>query len=270
MASTNANETDNLLSKSISESNQAYEANQSLQLCNDKECKKEKKEENKEESKKNELSNPSENNEIHHEIHHEISNQNVQRNVSEHQLEDVIIDMTRNLMNRENQIPRCSILIDEHLQEIQNRINMHTLASDRFQKYDRAIGYHVTIISSFVASALMVGLFDANDPKESQIVGLVLSITSFILSVSRDYLNYSRRHNDHNISAKLYTNLLRSIEIRLINNHIDMNERRDIFRDIVDQMSIIEQYELPIPNDIDKRIRSVPMVPRSTQLLNCV
>lgn len=165
---------------------------------------------------------------------------------------------------------KCTKLIEEHLQEIQNRISMHSLTAFRYMRYDRLIGYPVSILSSFIASSFMVGLFDPDNPKFVQIIGLTLSVASFFFSVTRDYMNFSKRFSDHDISQKLYTNLLRSIEIRLIHNHIQPDERRDIFRDISEQMSIIEQYEQPIPADIERKIRQCPIIPRSVQLSNCV
>ena len=79
---------------------------------------------------------------------------------------------------------------------------------------------------------------------------------SFLFSVSRDYLNFSHRFQSHDLSEKLYTTLLRTIEVRLMKNNIDTEERHNIFKDIVDQMSIIEQYETSIPTNIDINVRS--------------
>jgi hypothetical protein len=192
-----------------------------------------------------------------------------EKGINEHVIhmdESIQIDNQINIQNIE--IPKCSALIDEHLQEIQNRINMHNEASFRYARYDKLIGYPITILASFLTSTILMSL----DGRESSVskmiekISLSLSIISFVLCASRDYLDFSKKHNEHNISVKLYTNLLRSIEIRLINNHIAPEEKRDIFRDIVDQMSIIEQYELPIPCDITKKIQSFPKIPRSIQL----
>lgn len=150
-----------------------------------------------------------------------------------------------------------SKMISEHLDEIQLRIIGHTRAAKMYEKKDKIIGYPVTILSSFLASAIMMGITTDNDHSVVIIkyTSLILSIMSFLFSVSRDYLNFSRKFQSHDLSSKLYTTLLRSIEVRLIKNHIDNEERRDIFKDIVDQMSIIEQYETPIPSKIDKCVR---------------
>jgi hypothetical protein len=158
-----------------------------------------------------------------------------------------------------------SQLIDEHLQEIQVRINGHSQAALRYEKRDRIIGYPVTLLSSFVASTLMMNLSVGNNRNQTtvDIVGFSFSVISFVLSLSRDYLKYTTKFQAHDISSKLYTNLLRSIEVRLIGTHITIDDKCDMFKDIVDQMSIIEQYELPIPSNINKSIRADIFLPRS-------
>jgi hypothetical protein len=156
-----------------------------------------------------------------------------------------------------------SQLIDEHLQEIQVRINGHMKAALRYEKRDRIIGYPVTLLSSFVASTLMLNISSHSNKQTANVVGFILSVVSFVLSLSRDYLKYTTKFHAHDVSSKLYTNLLRSIEVRLIGYDITIGDKRDMFKDIVDQMSIIEQYELPIPNDINRDVRTVSFLPRS-------
>jgi hypothetical protein len=156
-------------------------------------------------------------------------------------------------------------LIDEHLQEIQVRADGHAKAALRYEKRDRILGYPVTLMSSFLASTLMMGITQSSSSNSLTIsyVSLGLSVVSFVLSLSRDYLKYTNLFQAHDISSKLYTNLLRSIEVRLIGNHITPDDRRDMFKDIIDQMSIIEQYEHAIPSDINRKVRSEMFVPRS-------
>jgi hypothetical protein len=152
-----------------------------------------------------------------------------------------------------------SKLINEHLNEIQLRIVGHTRSAKMYEKKDKIIGYPVTILSSFLTSSIMMSITNDNDSSKSKsiikYISLTLAILSFLFSVSRDYLNYSRKFQSHDLSSKLYTTLLRSTEVRLIKNNLDEAERRDIFKDIVDQMSIIEQYETPIPSRIDNKVR---------------
>ena len=147
-------------------------------------------------------------------------------------------------------------LINEHLNEIQLRIIGHTKSALMYEKRDKIIGYPVTILSSFLSSSIMISITADEMTNQTIIkyISLVLAIISFILSISRDYLNYSRRFQSHDLSSKLYTTILRSVEVRLIKNHLTKDDRRDIFKDIVDQMSIIEQYETPIPEYLDRKI----------------
>ena len=143
------------------------------------------------------------------------------------------------------------------MSEIQLRIIGHTRAAISYEKKEKVIGYPVTILSSFLTSAIMMSITgdSSNDRDVIKYISLTLSITSFLFSVSRDYLNFARKFQSHDLSSKLYTTLIRSVEVRLINNHLDNDEKRDIFKDIVDQMSIIEQYETPVPAGIDSKVR---------------
>jgi hypothetical protein len=164
------------------------------------------------------------------------------------------------LQNRINPVTimmNPSKLINEHLSEIQLRIVGHTRAAISYEKKDKVIGYPVTILSSFITSAIMMSITEdkSNDQNVIKYISLSLSITSFLFSVSRDYLNFAKKYQSHDLSAKLYTTLLRSVEVRLIKNHLGKEDKRDIFKDIVDQMSIIEQYETPIPAGIDNKVR---------------
>lgn len=165
--------------------------------------------------------------------------------------------VTTNRMNNVTIMMNPSKLINEHMNEIQLRIIGHTRAAISYEKKEKVIGYPVTILSSFLTSAIMMSISgdSSNDRDVIKYISLTLSITSFLFSVSRDYLNFARKFQSHDLSSKLYTTLLRSVEVRLINNHLDKDEKRDIFKDIVDQMSIIEQYETPIPAGIDSKVR---------------
>ena len=68
-------------------------------------------------------------------------------------------------------------------------------------------------------------------------------------------MGFSKKFQSHDLSSKLYTTLLRSIESTLIKNGLDKDAKRDLFKEIASQMSIIEQYETPVPHKIDKKIR---------------
>jgi hypothetical protein len=166
-------------------------------------------------------------------------------------------DQTSDKLNNITIMMNPSKLINDHLNEIQLRIIGHTRSAIMYETREKIIGYPVTILSSFITSAIMMSITSDNLNSKDIIkyISLTLSIMSFIFSVSRDYLNFSRKFQSHDLSSKLYTTLLRSTEVRLINNHLSKDDKRGMFKDIVDQMSIIEQYETPIPGSIEKEIR---------------
>ena len=147
-------------------------------------------------------------------------------------------------------------LLNKHLYEIQLRIIGHIKSEAYYDRRDRILGYPVAILSSFVSSTIMMSINDDSsyDKDIIKYIGLSMSITSFMCSITRDYLNFSKKVQSHDLSAKLYTSLLRSTEVRLIKNNLTDDEKIDIFKDLVDQMSIIEQYETPIPDHINIKI----------------
>ena len=198
----------------------------------------------------------------------EIRNTNIQKNVRHISNNDTNNDDEFQLEfhNRESNTIQSndiilmlnpSKLINEHLSEIQLRIIGHKRSANMYKIREKIIGYPVTILSAFLTSTIMMSISNENIVNEIIIkyVSIILSILSFIFSVSRTYLDFSQKFQSHDLSSKLYTTILRSIEVRLIKNHINKEEKRDIFKDIVDQISIIEQYETPIPDMIDNDVR---------------
>jgi hypothetical protein len=161
-----------------------------------------------------------------------------------------------NNTNLENLYINPAKLINQHLHEIQLRTIGHNRAAVMYERNDKIIGFPITLISSFTTSTIMMSLNVDEGVSQNIIkyIGLILSITSLLFSISRDYLNFSKKFQSHDLSSKLYTTLLRSMEVRLIKNHLTDDERRDMFKDIIDQMSIIEQYETPVPAFISARL----------------
>jgi hypothetical protein len=149
-------------------------------------------------------------------------------------------------------------LIEDHLQRIRKQIESHTIASAHYEKWNRRIGYPIAIISGFLASTLMVGFNSDETSPLLRALNLALSLSLFFLSATQNYLKYDKLSQSHDTSSKLYTTLLRGIEIRLVAEEIESSEKRDIFKDILEQMSIIEQFERTIPDWIKKKVdRSV-------------
>ena len=153
-----------------------------------------------------------------------------------------------------------SALIRANLNEIQLRIIGHTRAAEQYLRRNKILGFPIMIMIPFTSSTIMMSIaMDDEDSYNKEIVkyvGLFLSILSFILSASQNYLNYIEKYQSHELSSKLYTTLLRSMELRLIEKKLSLDVKRTIFKEIVDQMSIIEQYEDPVPIKVDKWVRS--------------
>ena len=197
----------------------------------------------------------------------EIHNTNIQKNVRHMSINSTNDDeFPLESHNRESNTIKSnaitlmlnpSKLINEHLSEIQLRIIGHKRSANMYKRREKIIGYPVTILSAFLTSTIMMSISNDNIVNEIilKYVSIILSILSFLFSVSRTYLDFAQKFQSHDLSSKLYTTILRSIEVRLIKNHINKEEKRDIFKDIVDQMSIIEQYETPIPDMIDNAVR---------------
>lgn len=148
-------------------------------------------------------------------------------------------------------------LINEHLSEIQIRISCHKLSARIYNKRERIITFPITILATFIASSIMVDLTGTgtNFQLYMKYTGLVISFLLGLLNELRKYFDFAKLYKDHDLSSKLYTTLSRSIEIRLIQYKLVRNEKYDIFKDIVNQMSIIEQYEPDISKHIERKIR---------------
>jgi hypothetical protein len=151
-------------------------------------------------------------------------------------------------------------LINEHLNEVQLRIIGHTRAANIYEKRDNCFKFPTTLLSSFTASSIMMSITmdDSDDDFDLKLIkyfSLMLSIISFFLSIFRNFLEYPKKYQSHDLSSKLYTTLFRSIKVRLIEGDQKKINHRYIFKEIVDQMSIIEQYERPVPHKLDQNIR---------------
>jgi len=137
-------------------------------------------------------------------------------------------------------------LIEEHLHQIRNKIDAHTMASEVYARRERYIGYPTSVLSGFLASALLME-FDSEGSQWVKIATVAMSVIMFFLSTTQNYLGYGKLCQSHDTSSKLYTTLLRGVELRLVAKKIKADEKRDIFKDILEQMSIIEQFESPLP-----------------------
>ena len=147
-----------------------------------------------------------------------------------------------------------SRLIEQHLSEIRRRIDLHSRAANHYEYWNRILGYPTAVLSGFMSSTMMLQM--TSDGSDSiNILNLSLSCILFFFSTTKVYLKYEEKNKSHDISSKLYTTLSRSAELRLIKGHdeIGLEEKKDMYKDLVEQMSIIEQFDLTIPDMIIKK-----------------
>ena len=142
------------------------------------------------------------------------------------------------------------------MREIQIRVAGHTKASMNYTMKEKRLGFPVTILSSLLSSTILLSMSTQYENDTTKLVSLILSFISFILSITRNYCNYAVKSHSHDMSAKLYTTLLRQSELKLMDDVMGLKEKKEIFKDLSMQISIIEQYETPIPNWIEIEIRS--------------
>jgi hypothetical protein len=147
-------------------------------------------------------------------------------------------------------------LIHNTLDDIQIRIIGHSRTSKIYENRDKIFSYPVTLLSSSTVSTILMSI-SVSGPGVIIIkyISLSLAIMAFLFSITRDYLKFSHIAQSHNMSSKLYTTLLRTIEMRLIKNN-SVEEQKNIFQDLIEQVSIIETYEISIPYEIDTDIRN--------------
>jgi len=147
-----------------------------------------------------------------------------------------------------------SRLIEQHLTEVRRRIDLHSRAAEHYEYWNRVFGYPITIISGFLSSTMMYALALENN-NFINTLNLVLSCILFFFSATKEYLKYDEKNKSHDISSKLYTTLTRSVELRLIKNNeeVSLEEKKDMYKDLVEQMTIIEQFDLTIPDRIIKK-----------------
>lgn len=150
-----------------------------------------------------------------------------------------------------------SRLIEQHLAEIRKRIDLHDKSSQYYDYWHKVMGFPIKLISGFLSSTMMYTIASHNN-QYVNVINLIMSSSLFVLSTSKEHLKYEEKNKSHDISSKLYTNLLRSIEKRLSikkagDSDISPEEKNDMFKDLVEQMTIIEQFDLIIPSNIAKK-----------------
>ena len=175
-------------------------------------------------------------------------------------------DIKKNNISDYSIIKNVTELLRNNIKTVNDRIGCHNIENERYERYDKIMGYPITLLSIFISSSIMFNI-NANDKSVAvEIMGLIISFILSFLSVSREFLNYARKGAEHKVSCKLYTTLLRNIETRLMKNELTNVEKKEIFRDLVAQISLIEQYELPIKSKTMERVRKNSIHPLDKDL----
>jgi hypothetical protein len=150
-------------------------------------------------------------------------------------------------------------LIHTHMKELAFRSAAHQILFTKIRKLRWLVGFPQTLMSGFLSSALSVNLLtdDHVYHNVSTKVALAMSLTSFILRVTEQYFRLFEKETSHDMSSKLYNTLLRNIQLQYINRRNGISDF-DIYTDIVQQMNVIEQYELPISTQLLDSVRANP------------
>ncbi len=148
--------------------------------------------------------------------------------------------------------------IRSSLRELELRMICHKMAFIDYKFWDKLFGYPLTLVSTFLASSFLIDLSRAK-PESGKVmssIGLVLSALSMFFSITRDYTQFGELSKSHEISYKLYQSLIRSVEVMLVcDSEITKEDYRRIFKHISDQLTQIEQYEQPVGEKIEQKVK---------------
>ena len=139
-------------------------------------------------------------------------------------------------------------LINEELATISTLADAHKAVAEKFRRNRRLLEYPQTLLAGFLSSALAANASAGPNAPIGSLTMLGLSTTVFVLNVTLKHFKYADREAEHDTSSKQYTNILRLVQVRLIRNNLSLEQRKDIFAEIIGQCSLIEQYELPLPD----------------------
>lgn len=142
-------------------------------------------------------------------------------------------------------------LILKKVGQVEKRIKEHKRAGNRFKQYDLFLGYPIVILSTFITSSIITTLSQSESMgKGLSIVVCILSSISLFLIATRNYMQFGKLYNKHEMTARLYMNLDQKIKTRLLKT-LNIAELRNIYESILEQLSTIELYAEPLPLDLE-------------------
>ena len=165
-------------------------------------------------------------------------------------------DSSNSLNNKLDDITlQSDTLIKNKLKEIRLRIIGHDRAANMYERYIKYLAFPIMMFSVAITATTTASTAENSIMNQSVLhyLSFSFSIISLFLNSISNLLNLPSKYQSHDLSHKLYTNLHRSVEMELIED-LDNINKRNIFKDIISQMSIIEQYETTIPYRIYNKI----------------
>lgn len=150
---------------------------------------------------------------------------------------------------------QSNTLIKNKLKEIRLRIIGHDRTANMYERYIKYLAFPIMMFSVAITATTTASTAENSIMNQSVLhyLSFSFSIISLFLNSISNLLNLPSKYQSHDLSHKLYTNLYRSVEMELIED-LDNINKRNIFKDIISQMSIIEQYETTIPDRIYNKI----------------
>lgn len=150
--------------------------------------------------------------------------------------------------------PKFKHELKEKINTSKNKTDGHDIMFRRYRRYDKWLGFPVMFFTAITATSL-IGLYTQDNPnKNVMLTSIILSSLAFVISTTQKFLNYTDKYHKHDTSSKLYNRLNREIKYVLRKNHIDADKLRDLLGDVDRELSLIEEYEEPIPYKLMKKI----------------
>lgn len=137
-------------------------------------------------------------------------------------------------------------LIKETIEDVKIKSRAHNVMFRVLKKRDQILSFPVVLFTAITSTSLIL-LWTEDEPNKGVILfSFILTSLSLIISSIQRFLRYNFKAHSHDTSSKLYSQVHSEINIVLIKNHLDNNVLRDLYGDVLKQISIIEEYEEPI------------------------
>jgi hypothetical protein len=155
----------------------------------------------------------------------------------------------------EPQIQQYDILIQNTLIDLKHKIKSHKMTSELYHTRNNKLEFPAFIILTVLASSFGVTIFNEDSASEFKWINLLLTSIVFVINMIRTKLGYEKKSATHDNSSKSFNKILIDVESRLLGDVINDSVKKDIYREVINQMNIIQQYTLPIPEFIEIRVK---------------